>query len=57
MMRCLMEFTISKEKRCSVYTQHDKGEEFRMAICQSGRKDESNLIDYRQLKIIIESTS
>jgi len=28
-----------------------------MAICQSGRKDESNLIDYRQLKIIIESTS
>ena len=57
MMRCLVEFTISKEKRCSVYTQHDKGEEFRMAICQSGRKDESNLIDYRQLKIIIESTS
>lgn len=52
-----MEFTASIQKRCFVCTQHDKGEESRMTICQSGRRDESNLIDYRQLKIIIESTS
>lgn len=42
-----MEFTINIQKRRLVCTQHDKGEEFRMAICQSGRRDESNLIDYR----------
>ena len=46
-MRCLMEFTISKEKRCFVCTQHDKGEEFRMTIYHSRWSEESNLIDYR----------